>query len=212
MLSQVHKRHALATLLAAVLLALLLLLASLDSLYEPEPPERVVLREVAMYTPPPPPPPPVTAQSSSSSAGPPLNVVNQPLSLDLQLMSLDVTLPAGQYGNFGTGDEAVMDGIGVDWGTVGLSELDGLPSVVNAPVLLWPEELEDTSVTQFEVVFHILIDEEGRVHPVRILSNPYPSMHDELMEYASRVRFSPPTRLGVPVRTEYSWPVLYTRN
>jgi TonB family protein len=82
---------------------------------------------------------------------------------------------------------------------------------VNAPVLTWPESLDDSAIDEFEVVFHILIDETGRVFPVRIVENSYPELNEELMEFASRVRFSPPTRLGVPVRTEYLWPVLYSR-
>lgn len=208
-----HRRHLLSILLAAGLLVLLLLLASLDGMYSPEPPERTVLREVQMYVPPPPPPPPpINARDSSSLSGPSMALANQQISLDLQLMDLDVNLPAGQLGNLGSGVGRNAAGMGIDWGTVNLSELDGYPNVENAPVLNWPKALEDSAVDQFSVVFHILIVETGRVFPVRIVENPYPHLDEEMMDYASKVRFSPPTRLGVPVRTEYLWPVLFSRH
>lgn len=208
-----HKRHVFSVLLAAVLLGLLLLLASLDGVYLPEAPQRTVLRPVEMYTPPPPPPPPppMSSSNSSSLAGPPLSLANQAISLDLQTMDLDVSLPAGQFGDFGQGLGGDGTGMGIDWGAVSLSELDGHPYVENAPVLAWPDELKDSAIDKLSVMFHIVIDETGRVHPVRIVENAYPDLHQELMDYAAKVRFSPPTQLGIPVRTEYLWPVLFTR-
>lgn len=212
-MTPVLKRQVTATFLAAALLALLLALASLDGLFLPQAPERVALREVAMYTPPPPPPPPpMTAQDSSRMAGPPLSLTNESLALDLQLMELDVSLPAGQFGSDGGGLGGEAGGMGVDWGTVNLSELDGYPNVESAPVMTWPEDILDSNIDQISVVFHIIIDETGRVYPVRVLENPFPVMNEQLMEYAARVRFSPPTRMGVPVRTQYRWPVLLTPN
>lgn len=208
-----YRCHAIAALLAMSLLALLLVLVSLDSMFTPQPPERVELRDVALYTPPPPPPPPpATAQDASRMAGPPLALSNQETALDLQLMELDVNLPAGQFGSNGGGLGGVAGGMGLDWGTVNLSELDGLPNVVSAPVLTWPRDLLDSDVKQISVVFHIVIDETGRVYPVSVLENSYPVMNEQLMEYAARVRFSPPKRMGVPVRTQYRWPVLLTPN
>ena len=208
-----HRRHAYAVLLAAALLGVLLLLASLDGVYMPEAPQRTELRAVEMYAPPPPPPPPppLSSSDSASLSGPPLSLANQAISLDLQIMDLDVSVPAGQFGDFGQGLGGDGAGMGIDWGAVNLSELDGHPYVENAPVLSWPDALKDSAIDEFSVMFHIFIDETGRVHPVRIVESPHPDLDQQLMDYASKVRFSPPTQLGIPVRTEYLWPVLFSR-
>src|SRR5690606_27503572 len=204
----VQPRQLLAVLLAATLLALLLVLASLDSLFQPEPPPRVLLREVNLYTPPPPPPPPTTASDSSRMAGPVLLQNNQTVALNLQLMDLDVSLPTGQFGDFGGGLGGEMGGVGVNWGTVNLSELDGLPVVKRANVLATMSRLNrELRGDAIEVVFHIVIDENGKVYPVRILESSHPQFNEDMMAFARTVEFSPPTMLGVPVRTEYRWPV-----
>lgn len=204
----VQPRQLLAVLLATTLLALLLVLASLDSLFQPEPPPRVLLREVNLYTPPPPPPPPTTASDSSRMAGPVLLQNNQTVALNLQLMDLDVSLPTGQFGDFGGGLGGEMGGVGVNWGTVNLSELDGLPVVKRANVLATMSRLNrELRGDAIEVVFHIVIDENGKVYPVRILESSHPQFNEDMMAFARTVEFSPPTMLGVPVRTEYRWPV-----
>lgn len=204
----VQPRQLLAVLLATILLALLLVLASLDSLFQPEPPPRVLLREVNLYTPPPPPPPPTTATDSSRMAGPVLLQNNQTVALDLQLMDLNVSLPTGQFGDFGGGLGGEMGGVGVDWGTVSLSELDALPVVKRANVLATMSRLNrELRGDSIEVMFHIVIDENGKVHPVRILESSHPQFNAEMMAFAATVEFTPPTVLGLPVRTEYRWPV-----
>jgi hypothetical protein len=43
------------------------------------------------------------------------------------------------------------------------------------------------------------------------VSNPIPSFSQEVLVYTSQVRFTPPTRLGIPVKTEYLWPLLIRR-
>ena len=66
-------------------------------------------------------------------------------------------------------------------------------------------------IEEFELKFHILIDEEGRTYPLAIIESPFPALSAEFLDYASKVRFTPPTRLGIPVRTEYLWPVKIKR-
>lgn len=207
----VLRRQLLATALAVILVLLLLVLASLDGLFQAEPPEQITLRPIQMYVPPPPPPPPPVLQGkASSNAGSPLALVNQPELLELDTMDLEVSLRAGELGALGSGLDGVAGGTGIDWGTVNLSELDGYPQVLSAPVMAFPQELIDRNITQIEVVLHILIDETGKVFPVRVVKNDYPQMSNKELEiFASQVRFSPPLRLGVPVRTEYLWPIAF---
>lgn len=205
-----RRRRWLSALLGTGLLVALLMVVSLDDLYKAEPPETAVLREVQMYEPPPPPPPPAV-RPDSSSAPPQLALANPDQRVALEVMDLDVDLPAGQLGSFGTGFSGLAEGTGSGIGLVDLDELDELPMVVQAAALVYPEEAVDRGIDEFQVFVRILIDEQGRAYPVRVVQNPIPSFEQELVDYTSRVRFSPPTRLGVPVRTEYLWPLLIKR-
>jgi hypothetical protein len=112
----------------------------------------------------------------------------------------------GQGIGVGSGD-GVGDGTGGGFSLVTLSELDQLPMVVSAPIYPYPREATASGIAEFDLRFHIMIDEEGRAHPVAVVENPFPALNSDLMEWASKVRFSPPTRLGIPVRAEYYWPV-----
>jgi hypothetical protein len=192
---------------------LLLLVASLDGRYTGEPPGTVVLREVELYEPPPPPPPePPAGRNGAGSAGPPMALANRENQIQLRVMELDAELPAGQGGNFGTGFGGLGDGTGFGGlGIFSLSELDEVPMVMSAPALVYPEEAIERGIDEFQVRIHVVIDEEGRTYPVGIVENPFPSLQREFEDYTSKVRFSPPRRLGLPVRTEYLWPLLIKR-
>jgi hypothetical protein len=197
--------------LAVGLVLALLLLVSLDDRYDVEPPELVDIREVEIYQPPPPPPPPPVAETESSALGPQLALLNVANPVSLEIMELDVNLPAGQFGDFGSGLSGIGDGMGTGLDLVDFSELDGVPLVVQAPALVYPEEAIERGLAEFLVHVHVLIDEEGRGYPVGIVQNPVPSFSQEIMIYTAQVRFTPPTRLGIPVRTEYLWPLLIRR-
>ena len=208
-----QRRHLFSTALAVTLVLLLLVLASLDGLVTPEPPPLIALREVRVFVPPPPPPPPpLTQRAASGMAGSPVALAAVPATIDLEIMELAVELPAGQPGSFGSGLGDTGEGSGTDWGTVSLSTLDSIPMVINAPLIAYPAQLSAQNINQFEVMFHIIIDETGRTYPVQLVRNPYPGMNEELLAYAAQVRFSPPEKLGVPVRTEYLWPVAFKRD
>lgn len=207
-----RRRRWLAGLAGGGLLVLLLLVVSFDDLYTAEPPDAVVLREVQIYEPPPPPPPPPpVARTDSSSAGPQLTLANPDNRIALEVMDVDVDLPAGQLGNLGTGFPGTGEGTGSGLDIVALADLDELPRVVQAPALVYPDEAAERGIDEFRVFVHVLIDEEGRTYPLGLVQNPIPSFEQELMAYTSQVRFSPPMRLGIPVRTEYLWPLLIKR-
>jgi hypothetical protein len=209
------RRRWLSTALAAGLMLSLVLIVAFDDLNSVEPPRTVVLREVQTYEPPPPPPPPPPAPlREAGSPGPSVMLASRTEPVVLKTMDVDVALPtvgvssiAAGGGGFGA---AFGKGSGSDLGLVSLSELDELPRVVSAPPFPFPKEAVEQGLKRFRVMFHILIDEQGRTYPVEIVENPLPSLQKELEQFASEVRFSPPTRLGVPVRTEYLWPVLFS--
>ncbi len=209
---KIERRHLLSTFLGTGLLALLLLLVSLDGLFVPDPPETVALRDVQIYVPPPPPPPPpADARDPSEVAGEPLAIQNLDTPVVLDLMDLDVELAAGRLGDFGVGAGGIGDGVGGDWGAVSMSDLDSLPYVISAPIFVWPADLIERNINVFSVRLSIQIDKDGRAYPMSVVENPYPWLNDQILEFASNTRFSPPRMLGIPVRAAYIWPVKFER-
>jgi hypothetical protein len=215
-----RQRHWLAGALGTALVLLLLVIASLDTLGDFDAPERFVVTEVTTFQPPPPPPPPPSRPSNAragGSTGALLTLRNSRAPVVLDAMQLAIQFTAAEIGplnitglgqgvGVGTGD-GTGDGSGTGFGLVNLSELDQQPTVVSAPVFTYPKLALDQGVNEFDLQFHIVIDEEGRVYPIALVFNPFPPLTNEFLEYASRVRFTPPTRLGIPVRTEYLWPI-----
>jgi hypothetical protein len=214
-----RQRRWLAGALGTGLLALLLLLAVFDNLYRAEPREATTVRAVELYEPPPPAPPPARPSNARSggSAGMALTVDTRRAPIALDAMQLDVKLAVAELGalnlgglgeGFGIGSgDGTGDGSGTGFGLVTLSELDQQPTVLSAPVIGYPSEAVERGLDEFELLFHIIIDEEGRTYPVALLQNPFPSLNADFLAWAAKVRFSPPTRLGVPARTEHAWSI-----
>lgn len=203
-----RRRRLLSAILGTGLLALLLVIVSFDHRARRDPPEMVPLTEVLMYEPPPPPPPVPQDFRDSGRAGPALSLAQNEMPIELEIMDLDVELAIGQLGDLGLGGTGFGDGAGAGFGTVALSDLDTGPIVTGAPPIPYPEDVLAQGVTEFVVRVHVFINEEGRAQLVRIVENPYPSYGDEIEEFVADVIFSPPTRLGIPVRAEYIWPLL----
>ena len=218
-----RQRRWLAGALGTGLLALLLLLAVFDNLYRAEPREATTLRAVELYEPPPPAPPPARPSNARSggSTGMALTLDTRRAPIALDAMQLDVKLAVAELGplnlgglgeGFGIGSgDGTGDGSGTGFGLVMLSELDQTPTVVSAPVFGYPDEAVERGLDEFELQFRILIEQEGNTYPIALIQNPFPSMSSNFLEWAARVRFSPPTRLGIPVSTEYTWPVKIKR-
>jgi hypothetical protein len=206
---KIDRRRLLATLSGLSLLLALLALVFLDGVDVPELPERLAVREVRLYQEPPPPPPPVNNRDEARDAGPPMSLSPIETLIPLETLDLDVELTAGSFGDFGFGTGGLGDGFGAGLGTVGLGELDSMPVVRSAPIYPYPIELSEAGIHRFLVDLHILVDEEGVPHLLGIVESPYPSQNQSVAEFVDGVRFTPPTKLGIPVRTEYLWPVLF---
>lgn len=217
-----RRRRWLAGALGTGLTLALVVLASLDTLGDLQGPERFVLTEVTTFEapPPPPPPPPRPAEArGGGSTGALLTMRSSraPVALDvmqLQFAAADVgpldISGLGQGIGVGIGD-GIGDGTGTGFGLATVGELDQQPTVVSAPVFAYPALALAQGIMEFDLQFQILIDEEGRTYPIALVQNPFPPLAREFMDYASRVRFTPPTRLGIPVRTEFLWPVKIRR-
>lgn len=206
-----RKRRWLAGALGTGLVLLLVVLASLDTLGDLGVPQRFVLTEVTAFQAPPPPPPPPPSRPSDSRAGgsrgSQLALESRRVPVELDQMQLNVQFVAAQLGEVslgklgqgigaGSGD-GTGDGSGGGFGLATLSELDQQPMVVSAPVFPYPDEAVAQGITEFDVQFHILIDEEGVTYPLAVVRNPLPELNAEFLEFASKVRFTPPTRLGI---------------
>ena len=133
--------------------------------------------------------------------------------VDLTIVNLETDIGdigVGSMGGFGMGGTGGGSGLGDgsrDWEIVGLPELDNTPMIRSAIKIPYPKVAIDRNVQQFRVYVLVVIDEEGRTHPIRILKNPFPSINKEIMEFVSSAIFTPPTKQGVPVRAEYLWPL-----
>ena len=221
----VRQRRWLSASLATGLVLLLVFVASFDMGGNLEPPERFILTEVTTFEAPPPPPRPPSRSNDSragGSTGADLTLRRSTAPAALERMELDVQFAAAEVGplniagfgkgiGLGTGD-GTGDGSGTGFGLALVSELDQIPTVVSAPVFPFPDEARKRGIVEFDLRYHVLIDEEGLAYPITLVENPFPSMTAEFMEFASRVRFTPPTRLGIPVRAEYLWPVKIRMN
>src|SRR5262245_22495041 len=218
------QRRWVAASLATGLVLALVFIASFDLSGNQTKPEHFVLTEVTTFEAPPPPPPPPPRPSNSPAGGssgnePTLRASRAPVSLET--MNLNVQFAAAEIGNLniaglgkgiglGVGD-GVGNGSGTGYGLTGVSELDQVPMVISAPVFNYPGEATARGLTEFNLRYHIVIDEQGRTYPIGLVENPFPSLTGQFMAYAAQVRFSPPTRLGIPVKTEYVWPVKIKR-
>ena len=220
----VRQRRWIAGSLATGLVLVLVFIASLDLGGNVEAPERFVLTEVTTFEAPPPPPPPPARTGNSpagGSTGAQLTLRSSRAPISLDEMDLKIEFAAAKVGDLniaglgrgiglGVGD-GVGNGSGFGYGLAGVSELDQTPMVVSAPPFAYPAEATARGLTEFDLKYHILIDEEGRTYPIALVENPFPSLNAQFMAFAAQVRFSPPTRLGIPVKTEYVWPVKIRR-
>ena len=202
-----RQRRVASAISGATLVLLLLAIVALNNRFQPPAPEVFELREVSMYTPPPPPPPQRRDEQSSTLAGSAINLARNTNIVSLDMLTLEVRLAAGGMGDLGSGAWGIGDGIGQGLQTFDLSELDSAPTVIGSPPIVYPSAAVDQGITEFVVQVHILIDEEGRTHLMRIVENPFPSFNIDLRQYVSGVVFTAPRRLGLTVRAEYLWPL-----
>lgn len=217
-----RNKNFLAAALALVLLFALLLLSSLSFGTRQSSKAFTVLNDVQLYVPPPSPPPaPKLSSRQSSSASPQaLELAMAPQQVELGRMKLDTstiganTVPTGNglggIDIFGDGLGAEGAGAGGFGVTLSVNQLDAIPGVLSAPMLLFPEKFRRTGIRQFQAVFHIIVDETGKVHPVRVMQSPDPELNERLLQYAEKVVFTPPMKSGKAVRAEYAWPVMFT--
>jgi hypothetical protein len=214
------RRRLLAIALAPALVLALLFLSSLGVVREPPAKHLTVVEDVHLYVPPQPPPTPEPVKPSDHAGSPGTLQVRIPRrDVELGLMALDtraaaaVSAPSG-YGLGSSLGAGVGTGIGNGAGSGGIqavfavNQLDSLPIVISAPTWSFPDRVRRMNLGKVRIVFHIVVDEEGHTHPVRIVEAPNIDMDKQLMDYAARTVFTPPVHLGKPVKAQYLWPVV----
>ena len=214
------RQRMLSMVLATLLLAAMLLLSSLHTTPVLPASKTVMIKNVQVYVPPPPPPPePVQRRSRNPAGGGSVKIDIQQKPVELGHMKLDtsfsnpngVPVLAGQSGLGKTGFGAGDFGNGSFDAIVSLDQLDGTPMVLGAPFMPVQNKLLRKGIRQYQVVFQIMIDENGKGWPVRVVQSPDPELDAVFMDYAAHVTFTPPLRKGAAVKAQYLWPVVFTQ-
>ncbi|WP_462171352.1 energy transducer TonB [Pseudoalteromonas xiamenensis] len=206
---QVQQRAVAASLvLVAALMMLLKGVQLLQSEVEPTYTVREV--ELALPLPPPPPPPPAAEQPQQSqmlALAVPGAGASLPITLDLTAPSLDVTIETPQLS---ITDPQWQDVV-VDWQAVNLDSLDGLPSLLTPLRVVFPKSLVNQGVKTVLVKLDVVIDEQGAVTLVSVVSNPYPELKPQIDKLVKQSRFTAPKQNQQAVRARFVWPIELTQ-
>jgi TonB family protein len=214
-----QRKHLLSMAAGATLLAVLLVLSSLTVKHELPAKQQVVLQNVRLYVPAKAPPvaePTRTTRSGGSKGEVQVKIPQRQVELGLMQLNTRAAAMVSAPEGYGGGN-SLGKGIGLGDGIAdsgmeqlfSFNQLDSMPMVMSAPPLIYPEQMRRRNILQFRVLFHIIVDEDGRTHPVRVLESPDAAMNTMFMDYASRVSFTPPVHDGKRVKAQYSWPVLF---
>jgi len=94
---------------------------------------------------------------------------------------------------------------------VRVAELDQTPRLLNRPSVRFPSKLARTGVREGRVMLEVTINTSGKVSVDRVLNSSHPA-HSELAaaarSFASRARYSKPTKNGRPVQAVFHWPLV----
>ncbi|MFQ3270298.1 MAG: protein TonB [Lentimonas sp.] len=192
----------------SVLLFLAIPLTQLFTEYEKAPTEIEAL-EVA--PPPPPPldePPPPPPEPEKEEPPPELKTPPPPITLD----QLDLALNPGT-GAAGAGDFA-LPSFDVSQSDLGGLEIFELGDVDSAPKPLtqirfsYPAAAKRRGIKGV-VKIEYIVNENGRVEHITIIKSPHPSLADATGNVIRRVRFTPATKDGRPVKVRMSAAIPY---
>jgi len=112
-------------------------------------------------------------------------------------------LPTG-IASFGPGD-----GSGPGSGIVGAAFLDNPPTTRRQTPPVYPHAMKAAGVTG-TVWVEFVVDENGRVHDVRVVKSTNQAFDDATITAVSTWRFEPGKRKNVPVRFRMSIPILFS--
>lgn len=201
------RRHLGASLLSISVLALALLTLWVAQVQFVEPPSVVTLRMVGTAAPPPlePPPPPQTSRAALKAS---VTVQVQGTGPTVYITKIEPQLDLGQP------DRPILDDrqskwqeLAIDWNALTLNELDAMPTLLTPVRVKFPVSLSRRGVKQVLIKLDVVIDEQGLVTLVDIVSNPHPELTSEIHQLLRHSRFSAPQQDHQPVRARFIWPV-----
>lgn len=193
---------------AAFAIGLFVVMALTQLLGDIELPRKELSEEVVAYTPPEfeefeeeePPPPEEEEPPPELEAEPP----------QLSLEQLDIALNPGTGGSLmGDFSLPVVSASAQSLGTedfVDFSDLDQLPRPIGVAGLNFPRRLRRKKVSG-QIDLFIKLDSNGEVLKAEIASSNLPDFDEFVSGEVGKWRFTPPTRLGRPVRAKARLPI-----
>lgn len=158
---------------------------------------------------------PLPAKSASLPAAPKIQVSSHPMTHVSapplpQLPPLtpgigDALEGALDWDTWGVGDTALQP-LEVELTTFPLEQLDQAPRRLNNPPVRYPPHLRRSGTTG-SVRLLVLLDENGSVEVLEVLSSAHPDFIPPAREAAEQFRYEPPKHQGRVVRTQFILPI-----
>ncbi|TYK64986.1 energy transducer TonB [Colwellia echini] len=169
---------------------------------------KVLVREVSVMPATPPPPPPSPTQRAVET---PLNVQVQGAGPAIQMSLADPKIQMNKPDSLNIPmTEPQFQSLEVDWQAFELNDLDGLPSLLTPLKIKFPKSLERRGIERVLIKLDVVIDEQGKLTLVSIITNPHPELKPGIMRLLRNTRFSPPKKDNKPVRARFIWPIEIT--
>lgn len=169
--------------------------------------DKVIVREVAMMSLPPPPPPPIAVSKPIAT---PLTVNISGAGVEMQRVEIKVKTqvniqrPDAPQVTLSTPD---LQNTAINWHAFSLNDLDDLPRLLTSIKAVLPKSLSRNVVEKFIVKLDVMIDEQGRVSLIEVVTSPYPELKPEIDRIVKTSRFSAPKKDQQIVRARFIWPI-----
>ncbi len=173
-----------------------------------------LVREVEAFSLTPPPPPKtemekqVEKEAYTDPVLPKLTEAPQKLDVDLMTASLDVS-PGDFKAAFSLANyNPTPNGFGEQL-VFALHELDKTPGIIKKGSLIYPPRLKRQGV-EGEVKLLVMIDENGKVSVVEVVSSTHPDFVNASRRAAENSVYQPPTKNGKKVKVQFYLPIRFT--
>ncbi len=199
------QRNLLASIASIVILSSALLLFWLGHNIKQQPPEKIIIREVALVTPPPPPPP---APAQQAMVETPITIQIQGSGASMQILTVEqnITLTKPDIPPMVV-SQTKWQQLEIDWDAFALDQLDDLPTLLTPLKIDFPKSLSRQGVKRVLVKLEVMIDEQGQLTLINIVNNPYQELQGEIQRLIRSSRFSAPKKHNQPVRARFVWPI-----
>ncbi len=135
------------------------------------------------------------------------SAVAVPSPLDsVALLEVDSGIGLEKTGDFSMSEFATVSSGNFDAGVFRLDELDKRPRLVSAESPKYPPSLFAKGI-EGRVLILVLIDEDGFVHPEKVLSSDHPEFEASALAAVGKFRYESPLKNGRPVRAKFKLPI-----